>query len=139
MKPSKRVLIVAASPRKNSNSTILALKAVEGVKSEGGEAEVIQIGNLKIAPCDACDLCRDGTGKGCVIMDDMQPLYQKIRDAHGIVFATSIYWVHISAQIEEESLTWRTSGAWVRITPPASWIFLIASLATSVDISTGWE
>jgi multimeric flavodoxin WrbA len=76
------------------------LKAVEGVKSEGGEAEVIQIGNLKIAPCDACDICRDGTGKGCVIMDDMQPLYQKIRDAHGIIFATPIYWFHISAQMK---------------------------------------
>ena len=57
MKPAKRVLILAASPRKNGNSTIMALKAAEGVKAEGGEADVVPISHLKIAPCNACDSC----------------------------------------------------------------------------------
>ena len=100
MKSSKRVLIIAASPRKNSNSTTLALKAAEGVESAGGEAEVVRIGNMKISPCNACDLCRTEPGKGCMILDDMQPLYQKIRDSQGIIFATPIYWFHVSAQLK---------------------------------------
>jgi multimeric flavodoxin WrbA len=100
MKSGKHVLIVAASPRKNSNSTTLALKAAEGVESAGGEAEVVRIGNMKISPCNACDLCRTESGKGCVILDDMQPLYQKIRDAQGIIFATPIYWFNVSAQLK---------------------------------------
>jgi len=96
----KRVLILAASPRKNGNSTILALKAAEGVKAEGGEAEVVSIGNLKIAPCNACDSCRTTPEAGCVIKDDMQPLYQKIKDSKGIIFATPIYWFNVSAQMK---------------------------------------
>ncbi|MBN2334561.1 flavodoxin family protein [Candidatus Bathyarchaeota archaeon] len=100
MKQSKRVLIVTASPRKNSNSTILALKAAEGVKSVGGEADVVHIGKLKIAPCDACDACRATPEAGCVIKDDMQPLYQKIEDAQGIIFATPVYWFNMSAQMK---------------------------------------
>ena len=100
MKPLKRVLIVAASPRKNGNSTILALKAAEGVKSAGGEADMVSIGNLKIAPCNACDACRAKPDAGCVIKDDMQPLYQKIRDAQGIIFATPVYWFNMSAQMK---------------------------------------
>ncbi|MGD0804824.1 MAG: flavodoxin family protein [Candidatus Bathyarchaeia archaeon] len=100
MNPIKRVLIIAASPRKNGNSTILALKAAEGVKAEGGEADVVAIGNLKIAPCSACDSCRTKPEAGCVIRDDMQPLYQKIREAQGIIFATPIYWFSISAQMK---------------------------------------
>jgi len=97
---SKRVLILAASPRKNGNSTILALKAAEGVQAEGGEPDVIRIGNLKIAPCNACDLCIIKPEAGCVIKDDMQPLYQKIKDAQGIIFATPVYWFNISAQMK---------------------------------------
>jgi multimeric flavodoxin WrbA len=100
MKTLKRILILAASPRKNGNSTILALKAAEGVKAEGGEADVVEIGNLKIAPCNACDSCLTKPEAGCVIKDDMQPLYQKIRAAQGIIFATPVYWFNMSAQMK---------------------------------------
>jgi multimeric flavodoxin WrbA len=100
MKTLKRVLILAASPRKNGNSTILALKAAEGVKAEGGEADVVEIGHLKIAPCNACDSCLTKPEAGCVIKDDMQPLYQKIRAAQGIIFATPVYWFNMSAQMK---------------------------------------
>lgn len=100
MKPLKRVLILTASPRNNGNSTILALKAAEGVNAGGGDADVVSIGNLKIAPCDACDSCRTIPEAGCVIKDDMQPLYQKIKDAQGIIFATPVYWFNVSAQMK---------------------------------------
>ena len=100
MKPLKRVLILASSPRKNSNSTILALKAAEGVRAEGGEADVVEIGHLKIAPCNACDSCLTKPEAGCVIKDDMQPLYAKIRAAQGIIFATPVYWFNMSAQMK---------------------------------------
>ena len=98
--PPKRVLILAASPRSNGNSTILALKAAEGVKAEGGEADVVRISNLKISPCNACDSCIAKPEAGCVIKDDMQPLYQKIKDAQGIIFATPVYWFNMSAQMK---------------------------------------
>ena len=100
MSALKRVLIFTASPRKNGNSTILASKAAEGVKAEGGEPEVVPIGHLKIAPCNACDSCISKPEAGCVIKDDMQPLYQKIRNAQGIIFATPVYWFNISAQMK---------------------------------------
>jgi len=100
MKKFKRVLILTASPRNNGNSTILALKAAEGVNDIGGEADVAPIGNLRIAPCNACDICRDKPEQGCVIKDDMQPLYQKIKDSQGIIFATPVYWFNVSAQMK---------------------------------------
>jgi len=100
MKNLKRVLILAASPRKTGNSTILALKAAEGVKAEGGEADVVEIGHLKIAPCNACDSCITKPEAGCVIKDDMQLLYQKIRASQGIIFATPVYWFNMSAQMK---------------------------------------
>ena len=100
MNPKKLVLILTASPRENGNSTILALKAAEGVKNGGGEADVVSIGRLNIAPCNACDVCITSPEKGCIIEDDMQPLYQKIKDAKGILFATPVYWFNVSAQMK---------------------------------------
>ena len=100
MKSPKRVLIVTSSPRKNGNSTILALKAAEGVTTEGGIAEIAAIGNLNIAPCTACDACRANPDAGCIIKDDMQPLYQKIEEADGIIFASPVYWFNMSAQMK---------------------------------------
>ena len=100
MKLLKRVLILAASPRKDGNSTILASKAAEGVKAAGGEADLVPISHLKIAPCNACDSCLTKPEGGCVIKDDMQPLYQKIKDARGIIFATPVYWFNMSAQMK---------------------------------------
>lgn len=100
MKSPKRVLIVTSSPRKNGNSTILALKAAEGVKAEGGIADIAAIGNIKIAPCNACDACRVKPEAGCIIEDDMQPLYQKIEDTDGIIFASPVYWFNMSAQMK---------------------------------------
>jgi multimeric flavodoxin WrbA len=100
MKTIKRVLVLAASPRKDGNSTILASKAAEGVKAAGGEADVTPIGHLKIAPCNACNSCITKPEAGCVIKDDMQPLYQRIRNAQGIIFATPVYWFNMSAQMK---------------------------------------
>ncbi len=100
MKQARRVLILAASPRSNGNSTILASKAAEGVKAAGGEADLVPIGKMKIAPCNACDACRAKPEAGCVIKDDMQPLYQKVSDAQGVIFATPVYWFNMSAQMK---------------------------------------
>jgi multimeric flavodoxin WrbA len=100
MNRKKRILVIAASPRANGNSNILASKAAEGVNACGGQADLVLIGNLRIAPCNGCDACRANPDAGCVINDEMQPLYPKIRDAEGLIFATPVYWFNMSAQIK---------------------------------------
>jgi multimeric flavodoxin WrbA len=100
MSNQKQVLIVLGSPRKNGNSTILAQKVAEGVKNNGGQVEIIQLQDLKIAPCNACDACLGKNTKGCIIKDDMQQLYPKIKQADAIVFASPTYWFNIPAQIK---------------------------------------
>jgi len=115
MKTLKRVLVLAASPRKNGNSTVLALRAAEGVKAEGGEPEVVSISHLKIAPCNACNSCITKPEAGCVIKDDMQPLYQKIKNAQGIIFATPVYWFNMSAQMKlliDRTYAIQDKGCW---------------------------
>jgi multimeric flavodoxin WrbA len=93
---SKHVLILKGSPREHGNSSTLAEKAAEGAKAVGAEVETFLLHNLDIRPCDACDTCQE-TGV-CVLMDDMQMLYPKLREADAIVIASPIYWFTMSAQ-----------------------------------------
>jgi multimeric flavodoxin WrbA len=94
---TKQVLILKASPRERGNSAALADQVAQGARSSGAEVESISLHILDIRPCDACDLCRENGGD-CVIEDDMQPLYPKLRQADAIVIATPVYWFTLSAQ-----------------------------------------
>ena len=55
---------------------------------------------MNISPCSACNYCRSNPEAGCRNRDDVQPLYAKIREAQGILFATPIYWFNMSAQMK---------------------------------------
>jgi multimeric flavodoxin WrbA len=95
---NQKVLIINGSPRKNGNCSCLIRTLAEGVKENGGISEIINLQELKIAPCNACDVCQKKQNKGCVIEDDMIPLYSKVAQADAIVFASPTYWFNISAQ-----------------------------------------
>ena len=96
---SKTVLIVKGSPRINGNSAALAERVYAGAKAAGAKVEAINVAEMDIRPCDACDACKEDFG-GCIVEDDMQPLYPKLIAADVIVLAFPIYWFTINAQMK---------------------------------------
>lgn len=95
---SKKVLILNGSPRPGGNSSILAEQVRKGAEEAGAVAEVIYLHGLDINPCDACDSCQGVAEIDCIVEDDMQTLYPKVREADAIVYATPIYWFTVTAQ-----------------------------------------
>ncbi|MDD8020759.1 MAG: flavodoxin family protein [Acidobacteriota bacterium] len=94
----KKVLIFTGSPRENSYGASLAQAAVRGVKKAGALAEIINLSQLKLNPCQACDRCRRrGTGK-CFQKDDMTQLYPRLKKARAIILVHPVYWFNINAQ-----------------------------------------
>ena len=93
----KYVLILKGSPREKGNSSILADQVADGARAAGAEVESFRLHSMDIRPCDACDACQ-GTDADCIIEDDMQLLYPKLRGADAIVVASPIYWFTMSAQ-----------------------------------------
>ncbi len=91
------VLVLKGSPRETGNSSTLAARVAAGAREGGAEVESISLHEMDIRPCDACDACHETDGI-CVIKDDMQSLYPKLRRAQAIVIASPIYWFTISAQ-----------------------------------------
>jgi multimeric flavodoxin WrbA len=93
-----RILIVNGSPRKNGNCATLVEQVAAGARSLGGAVEVFNLADMDIRPCDACDSCQETGGGVCVISDDMQSLYPRLREADAIVIASPIYWFSVTAQ-----------------------------------------
>ena len=95
---NKKIVIVMGSPRKNGNSTTLAHRLAEGATDVGADVENFQLHAMDIKPCTACDVCRKATAEDCIINDDMQELYPKLRKADALVIASPIYWFTVAAQ-----------------------------------------
>lgn len=94
----KQILILKSSPRKGSNSSLLADQVAAGARDAGAAVESFDLHPLTIHPCDACDVCHGRKDAGCIIDDDMQMLYPWLRAADAIVIASPIYWFSLSAQ-----------------------------------------
>ncbi|MDO4620952.1 MAG: flavodoxin family protein [Lachnospiraceae bacterium] len=95
---SKKVLVISASPRKNSNSDLLAERFAEGARQAGHEVEKISLAGKTIGFCQGCFACQK-TGR-CVIRDDADSIEQKMEHADVLVFATPIYYYEMSGQLK---------------------------------------
>ena len=107
---AKSVLVVMGSPRKNGNSATLAKQVAAGAEAAGAKVESLYLHDMNIQPCTACDVCREDTVKDCVIDDDMQALYAKLRRVDGLVIASPVYWFTVSAQTKAFMDRWYAFG-----------------------------
>ena len=98
--PLQSIVAFSASPRKRSNSEILADRILASAKQSGASVEKVRLCELSISPCNACGACLKSVEAPCVIDDDMAPLLEKIRSADGLVFASPIYFLSVNAQMK---------------------------------------
>jgi multimeric flavodoxin WrbA len=91
-----KILAICCSPRKGGNTEILLKEALAAAKKEGAETEFFTVVNKNIGPCLACNACRKAGI--CAQKDDMQPLYDKLLAADGIIFGTPVYFYNMTAQ-----------------------------------------
>ena len=104
-----KVLGILGSPRKNGNSDILLNEAIKGARSNGAQAEKIYLYDLDFRGCIACGGC-DKTGE-CVLVDDMTPLYNKLRASDAIIISAPIYFAGLPAQLK--AMIDRCQSEWV--------------------------
>ena len=97
---SQKIVIVKGSPRESGNSAILAGQVAAGAEAAGAEVESFYLHGMDIRPCDACDSCQGSADMDCIIDDDMEILYPKLRETDAIVYASPIYWFTVSAQMK---------------------------------------
>jgi len=92
-----RIVGLIGSPREGSNTGILVKEALKGAMDVGAETKVFNLSKMDIAPCRACQYCK-GSGGECAIDDDMQGIYNEIREADAFILGSPVYMWQMSAQ-----------------------------------------
>ena len=94
-----KILGICASPRSSKSTTLRLVQALlKGAKEAGAEVELVDVCNLDIKFCNACQVCFK-TGV-CVHKDDFQGLYDKILAADGLVWGSPNYFHTVTAQMK---------------------------------------
>lgn len=94
-----KVLGINSSARKGGNTAILINKVFEELNKEGIETELIEFAGQVIEPCKACWAC--GGQKNCVHKKDrFQEVFEKMKEADGILLGSPVYSANISANMQ---------------------------------------
>jgi len=97
---AKNVLVVLGSPRRKGNSAVLAERIAKGARTCGAKVKTVFLQDLNIAPCRACLACQKPKAQGCVLRDDMQPIYRDLKESNAWILASPVYWFTMSAQLK---------------------------------------
>ncbi|WML67419.1 MAG: NAD(P)H dehydrogenase (quinone) [Methanoregula sp. SKADARSKE-2] len=94
-----KILAIHGSPRTiRSTTRRLAGLVLEGAAEVGAETEIVDLADLRITPCTACEGC---TFNGiCVYEDDLSALLARMNEADAIVFASPVYFDSITGQMK---------------------------------------
>lgn len=91
-----KVIAFLGSPRKNGNTELLLNSTINGIKEKGYDVMVFNLNLMNIMPCQNCGGC-EKTGI-CIINDEMNNIYDAIREADRIILASPIFFFGLSAQ-----------------------------------------
>jgi multimeric flavodoxin WrbA len=88
-----RLLGIVGSPRKHGNSFYLVQRALQGAKEEERlvETKIIQLADLRIEPCRACESCAKEPFRCVNQNDDFEMVFEEMKRADGILLASPRY------------------------------------------------
>jgi multimeric flavodoxin WrbA len=92
-----RITGIVGSPRPQKNTDVLVRQALDGCRSAGASVETIYLNKLEIKPCQAHKV---QDGKGCIMRDDMNIVYEIFEAADGLVLGTPVYYNSVSSQMK---------------------------------------
>lgn len=94
-----KVLAINGSARNKSNTGILIQTVVEELQKNGIDTEIIDLAGCVIEPCKACWAC--GGRGNCVHKNDLfQEIFEKMKEADGILLGSPVYSANISANMQ---------------------------------------
>ena len=92
-----RITGIVGSPRLKKNTDALVQQALDGCRSKGALIETIYLNKLEIKPCQAHKV---QDGKGCIIRDGMDAVYEIFEASDGLVLGTPVFYNSVSSQMK---------------------------------------
>ena len=99
------ILLINGSPKgKNSNSLLLAMSFIDGIRDKSKEETValeeMHVAAMRIEPCKGCFACWKSTPGKCCIADDMQEVIQKELWADVILWSFPLYYFNVPGMLK---------------------------------------
>ncbi len=95
-----KILVLNGSPRPNGNTAAMVNTFKTAAESNGHQVVLFNVCKMNIKGCLACEYCH-GKGNGaCIQKDDMQQIYEELKDAEMLILAAPIYYHGISGQLK---------------------------------------
>jgi NAD(P)H-dependent FMN reductase len=96
---TRRTLVTLnGSPVAGSSVARLLAAMSAGALGAGGAVRPFECNHLTVKPCQACG--PEPTTGFCIFHDDMDAIYEALRDAHAIAVGSPIYFDGVSAQLK---------------------------------------
>jgi len=122
----RRIIALNGSPRRNGNTTLLLHELLSGAGEAGAHTEEIVTEALNVKYCRGCLRCN--LLRRCAVRgDDWNDLCSKILMADTVVFASPVYFYHVSASLKKVLERFRSfmhvriTGAGLEHTPWQNW------------------
>lgn len=99
---SKRVIVLHGSPRRKSNTRMVAEMSIQAARDEGAivyEIDAIRL-EFEIPGCAGCMKCHQSDDFGCVVGDQVAESIAVLPNFDVIVIATPLYWMSYPAQLK---------------------------------------
>lgn len=95
-----RILVLNGSPRPNGNTAAMVGAFAEGARQSGHQVDIVNVCQMQIAGCLACEYCHTKGEGHCIQRDDMQQVYPLLQQAEMIVLASPIYYHSFTGQLQ---------------------------------------
>ena len=93
-----KIVALVGSPRANGNTSYLTDQALVEASKLGIETEKIVLTQYQVSPCQGHDECQDFAS--CPQKDDTESIVQKLYEADGVIFASPVYFLNVTAQLK---------------------------------------
>lgn len=94
------ILVLNGSPRPKGNTKHMIDAFCEGALPSGNKVDVVDVCRKNISGCVACEYCHTKGNGVCIQKDDMQEIYELLKNAEMLVIASPIYYHGISGQLK---------------------------------------
>jgi len=95
---ARKIIGILGSPLTEGNTVLLLDRALKGAEDAGCAIEKIVLVNLDFQACQEMMFCQDH--ETCILDDDMQVLYPKLREMDGIIVATPVMTMGIPGKLK---------------------------------------
>ncbi len=85
----KNVLLLCASPRKESNTMQILKECAKKIEESGVETEIVSLRQMKIRSCIACGKCAEL--HQCALKDGVNDIIEKIKESEGFIIGSPVY------------------------------------------------